>query len=291
LNALSFLGPEEITKALLEAITRELLASPAAVATAVSQPSVLPKIETSAADLSLGSPSSRSAAAVSFGVAVIVGSTAAAVVAVLLRPNATGSGGSARGQMTSAVVVGLIAAGSAVLTTVAVKAYTGDEAEALQVDEGVGAVMTTTTSDPEGPDVGNHSQMDDIRTIKAAADRDGMLFARVNETWSTLKTFSLLSIRQHESASMHRLLQGLLRSLQSAEAQKRSIQCCLRAVSGLWKFDPADTFTWAKAGKDLEHILLIGRHVCSNGSALKFAVETRYAFGSAFTSTFTSTLT
>ena len=36
---------------------------------------------------------------------------------------------------------------------------------------------------------------------------------------------------------------------QSPKAQKSSIESCLSAISKLWSFDPAETSTWAKAGR------------------------------------------
>ncbi|CAK0881438.1 unnamed protein product [Prorocentrum cordatum] len=77
--------------------------------------------------------------------------------------------------------------------------------------------------------------------------------------WTLLKQYSLLAVRDR-TGSMHRLLQQLLRDLQGEEQSARSLTCCVAALRSLWAFDPADTTTWAEAGKLVEHAKAVGRH-------------------------------
>ena len=65
------------------------------------------------------------------------------------------------------------------------------------------------------------------------------------------------------TASMHRLLQQLLRCTQGRAQALGSMRRCSLALRNLWKFDPADTLTWPHSRALLEHIARLGRHVAS----------------------------
>ncbi len=231
LNALAFLGPEEITKELLKALARS-----------VSRDTAVVEREGAGTD-SVAFP--------------FTGSANLAVAALLIAGSAMfalGNGGQVLGlhnnyrRVALASVFGM--GGLYVLS--GSKSYTESLGEGrVKFKEAVPVPLDRTPR----------------KACSSVLD--------VDEVWSVLKTFSLLTMRQKNCASMHRLLQGLLRSRQSPEEQKHSIESCLDAISEMWSFDPADTNTWVKAGKELEHVILIGDHCCSSHGVLNFSLNVR----------------
>ena len=227
LNALAFLGPEEITKELLDAL-----------------------INTVSCDLTeLEHKESSNTVP---GVVTAVKTSALAVAALLIVGSA---------------IVTLSKAGSFEPSTALSSKY-----QRLIFASAVGiggfyAMSGFETGDERNGVITKLDQSD--KPINSPALMD------VDEVWSTLKMFSLLTMRQKNCASMHRLLQSLLRTRQSPKAQKSSIESCLSAISKMWSFDPAETNTWAKAGKELEHVVLIGDHCCSSHGVLNFSLNVR----------------
>ena len=84
-----------------------------------------------------------------------------------------------------------------------------------------------------------------------------------NEIWANLKTFSMLTVRQHNTSSIHRLLQSLLRTSQTNIEQEKSIYCCYKSIHSLWIFNPSKTVTWKEAGKILAHAKSICMYICT----------------------------
>jgi tetratricopeptide (TPR) repeat protein len=115
----------------------------------------------------------------------------------------------------------------------------------------------------------NHTQTTENSTSDTFVDDvdDINLVMKTNEVWATLKIFSMLTVRQHNTSSMHRLLQSLLRTSQTKQEQQDSITCCYYSIYSLWSFHPAKTETWKRAGKILSHAKSICMYICSSTSS------------------------
>ena len=97
-----------------------------------------------------------------------------------------------------------------------------------------------------------------------AVSPDGIdVMMTTNEIWANLKTFSMLTVRQHNTSSIHRLLQSLLRTSQTNIEQEKSIYCCYKSIHSLWIFNPSKTVTWKEAGKILAHAKSICMYICT----------------------------
>ena len=91
------------------------------------------------------------------------------------------------------------------------------------------------------------------RTRAVSMDGDGTVSSRLG----TASSEAIVT------ASMHRLLQQLLRCTQGRAQALSSMRRCSLALRRLWKFDPADTLTWPHSRSLLEHCSVLGRHVAS----------------------------
>ena len=89
---------------------------------------------------------------------------------------------------------------------------------------------------------------------------------RADEAWALMKSYSLLVVKDGESrASLHRLLQLLLRSHQSPRAASVAISSCVWAVLRLWRFEVNDSTTWGEAGALVDHIKALATHAAALG--------------------------
>jgi tetratricopeptide (TPR) repeat protein len=223
LNALAFLGPEGITKELLQHLIIAL--------GAITRADVLEDMDeeenAGASESTRTFPSLATAGTLVFGALVVSG------IVLAIIPDA-------RAYQRSQIMVGATAVVASVAAWV------------------VGAVGSSPSM-PRKPMLSSpHIAEKRARKLMQKVS----IYSEVNNTWSILKTFSLLSIRQRDNASMHRLLQGLVRSRQTLLDEKRSICCSLRAIADMWSFAPSDTSTWRKAGAQLEHVIVISKHAC-----------------------------
>merc|ERR1711871_1839100 len=91
----------------------------------------------------------------------------------------------------------------------------------------------------------------------------------------------MLTVRQHNISSIHRLLQSLLRTSQTKQEQQDSISCCYNSIHSLWLFHPSKTKTWKHAGKILSHAKSICMYICSSNSSsnLDFSSSLKIAAG------------
>lgn len=94
--------------------------------------------------------------------------------------------------------------------------------------------------------------------LDTSSDRHAHLEDETDRIWALMKSYSLFVVREG-AASMHRLLQQVLRSRQSALDCDISLSRCVWALQELWCFEPADISTWQEAGGWIEHIKTIGR--------------------------------
>lgn len=103
-------------------------------------------------------------------------------------------------------------------------------------------------------------------SAKSGPVEDASLDAASDAVWTTLKTYSLLSVRGRRAASMHRLLQQVLRSERSPSERASVLAQCVSALSFLWSFDVDDAETWQGAGVLLEHVKAVSAHARAMGS-------------------------
>ena len=78
-------------------------------------------------------------------------------------------------------------------------------------------------------------------------------------SWNTLKTFSLLSVKNGKG-SVHRLLQQAMRSCQSNEESLYYIRVCVDAILSCWTFKSNATETWKSSLQLLEHVKVVVVH-------------------------------
>lgn len=89
---------------------------------------------------------------------------------------------------------------------------------------------------------------------------------QADEVWALMKAYSLLVVKDGESqASLHRLLQLLLRSNQCPRSASVAIAACVWAVTRLWRFDVNDSATWTQASALLDHVKTLATHASSRG--------------------------
>ena len=94
--------------------------------------------------------------------------------------------------------------------------------------------------------------------LDTSAGRHEHLEDETDRLWALMKSYSLFVVREG-TASMHRLLQQVLRSRQSSDGCQISLDRCVWALQELWCFEPADNSTWQEAGGLIEHIKTVGR--------------------------------
>ncbi len=102
----------------------------------------------------------------------------------------------------------------------------------------------------------------EVDEVDPAASSVAVVESRTDMLWVQLKGYSLLTVQQGH-ASMHRLLQQLLRSRLTGEGEKTatSLATAVWAIASLWGFDPADASTWRGAGEVVDHMQTVGAHV------------------------------
>jgi hypothetical protein len=103
-----------------------------------------------------------------------------------------------------------------------------------------------------------------ITAPPSPADAAEALAGETDAAWALLKTFSLLVVRDRE-ASMHRLLQVVIRGRHSGAHARRCMAAAAAALRALWRFDAADAATWQAAGALVEHVQALGRAAAAHG--------------------------
>ena len=94
--------------------------------------------------------------------------------------------------------------------------------------------------------------------LDTSAGRLEHLEDETDRLWALMKSYSIFVVREG-TASMHRLLQQVLRGRQSSESCQVSLSRCIWVLQELWCFEPADNTTWQEAGSLIEHIKTVGR--------------------------------
>ena len=103
-------------------------------------------------------------------------------------------------------------------------------------------------------------------------------FEQTDLIWKILKSFSILLVKDAKG-SMHRLLAQALRTSQSEEDGRRNVKICVYAVGHAWNFKPGQVDTWQESANILEHLKAIVAHsfLHSDGLLLETAVLSREA--------------
>jgi len=78
-------------------------------------------------------------------------------------------------------------------------------------------------------------------------------------TWTMLKSFSLLVVKEGQG-SIHRLLAQALRVNQSVYERRYYLDICLHAVMNSWTFKAEKTDTWQESASVLEHVKTVVVH-------------------------------
>jgi tetratricopeptide (TPR) repeat protein len=94
--------------------------------------------------------------------------------------------------------------------------------------------------------------------LNTSAGRLEHLEDETDRLWGLMKSYSIFVVREG-TASMHRLLQQVLRGRQSSKSCRVSLGRCIWVLQELWCFEPADNTTWQEAGSLIEHIKSVGR--------------------------------
>jgi len=102
----------------------------------------------------------------------------------------------------------------------------------------------------------NGSLIDHSGNSKQEDDSD-----EIDNAWNLLKTYCLLIVRQRSKASMHRLLQEVMRNSLSPKERCHSVERCVSALEKLWTFETDDPSTWQDSGMLLEHIKIVASHI------------------------------
>jgi tetratricopeptide (TPR) repeat protein len=84
-------------------------------------------------------------------------------------------------------------------------------------------------------------------------------FEQTDSIWKIVKSFSLLVVKNSEG-SIHRLLAQALRTSQTEEAGCRNLQICVHALEQAWNFKPEHIDTWQESAHMLEHLKAIVAH-------------------------------
>ena len=86
-------------------------------------------------------------------------------------------------------------------------------------------------------------------------------FEQSDLVWQILKSFSILTVRDGKTGSLHRLLAQSLRSTQSEEESCYNINICIEAMEKIWQFDPKKPETWEGSLQVVEHLKSLISHV------------------------------
>ncbi|MCK9565878.1 MAG: tetratricopeptide repeat protein, partial [Methanothrix sp.] len=77
---------------------------------------------------------------------------------------------------------------------------------------------------------------------------------KFNQTIATLRSYSLVSVTEYESLSVHQLVQTVTR-LRLKEDEKTWAEIAVNMMDEDFKFDPFDAYTWRDCSKSLSHAL------------------------------------
>ena len=103
------------------------------------------------------------------------------------------------------------------------------------------------------------------------------VFEDTDNTWTTLKSFSLLVVKEGQG-SIHRLLAQALRMNQNADERRYCLDICLHAVMDAWTFKAEEPDTWQESVALCEHVKTIVSHaVDQHAWSLDTAVLSREA--------------
>jgi hypothetical protein len=250
LDALAYCAPDGIGKPLLRELLRRVRAWPAgadeaeegaaAVLAAAAVAPMAPAVHVVDAGGDVG------AAAAAAGVVVAVAVGAAALSRRMRSADASSSSSSSAGRVALAVSLTTATAGGAAAATLAWRR------RARRIATAAAAAAAATPS--------AHPRASQLLPPSADADADdaGALDDATDAAWALLKTFSLLVVRERE-ASMHRLLQLVIRARHRPHRARRCVAAAAGALRCLWRFAPSDAATWPPTAALCEHVKAIGR--------------------------------
>ena len=256
LDSLCFMAPDGISKALMQLLLQSTLAEAKKLAHAqrsIEKPAGKPRPE----------PAECAPPRLSARVAGVSSAFGVAIVAMVV---ARATNRSLRRSWIWVVITSLCAGLGVVgfmqatrkrqrqLGGHATKLGTSEEADdALVADSDLHAEQV----EPHGSSLDRSVSHSDV-CLDTSSDRHAHLEDETDRIWALMKSYSLFVVREG-AASMHRLLQQVLRSRQSPATCEFSLSRCVWALQELWCFEPADISTWQEAGGWIEHIKTIGR--------------------------------
>ena len=89
--------------------------------------------------------------------------------------------------------------------------------------------------------------------VSRSADNSSDEFEQTDVIWKIVKSFSLLVVKESKG-SMHRLLAQALRKSQTEAEGRVSLKVCVHAINQAWKFKPDQIETWQESAYILEHL-------------------------------------
>lgn len=103
-------------------------------------------------------------------------------------------------------------------------------------------------------------------------------FEQTDVIWKIVKSFSLLVVKDSKG-SMHRLLAQALRKSQTEAEGRVSLKICVHAINQAWRFKPDKIETWQESAFILEHLKAVVTYslLYSDGLQLDCAILSREA--------------
>ena len=121
------------------------------------------------------------------------------------------------------------------------------------------------------------SPSDSIRTRHVSSSAvqfsgEAELESLTDGVWALLKRFSLLTssgaqerATETSAASIHRLLQAVIRADHSAARARACVRAVSDALQTTWRYSASDAASWAAAGLLVEHVKALGRAAGAHG--------------------------
>lgn len=103
-------------------------------------------------------------------------------------------------------------------------------------------------------------------------------FEQTDSIWKIVKSFSLLVVKESKG-SMHRLLAQALRKSQTEAEGRVSLKICVHAIKQAWRFKPDQIESWQESAYILEHLKAVVAYSClhPDGLQLDCAILSREA--------------
>ena len=112
--------------------------------------------------------------------------------------------------------------------------------------------IETESSKENGPETS-------LDLLRRGSNISADVYEDTDITWTILKSFSLLVVKEGQG-SIHRLLAQALRVNQSVYERRYYLDICLHAVMNSWTFKAEKTDTWQESASVLEHVKTVVLH-------------------------------